>query len=65
MNAKKVTRKRRLVERLEHEAKLIAKGSRKTPYQRHLLKTGRSPDEALKMALERHEERLSEAKEGL
>ena len=65
MNARKVARKRRLVDRLEHELEAIIRGSRKTPYQLGLLKNGVSVKDAQNQAIERHRERIAEAERGL
>ena len=65
MNTKKVARKRKLVERLEWELTQIRSDKRKTTYQKTLLQNGKTPEEAKKLATDRHMVRLTEAKEGL
>ena len=65
MNTKKVARKRRLAERLEWELTQIKSGKRKTTYQKTLLSQDTEPEQAKKLASDRHMVRLNEAKEGL
>ena len=65
MNAKKVKRKQRLVHRLERELDLIQSGKVQTDYQQELLENGKEKDEAFELAVNRHMERLNEAREGL
>jgi hypothetical protein len=80
MDAKKRARKERLVERLKWERERIATGRRKTEYQKLLLGSKltiidertkereeivTSEAKALRLALERHDERIAEAERGM